>query len=112
LLTYEVTLTYLSTRIVAVHGLCGDSDTTWSSGGESWLKETLPSYLAHARVSTFSYKLDGEGVSAADIDQKAQELLDQFDILCGGKLADGVSLSYHHYLMLTSKRDILLSAKL
>lgn len=76
-----------SFRIIAVHGLCGDSESTWDSG-ESWLKETLPAYLAHARVSTYSYELSEEGVSALEIDQKAKELLDH---VCNGKLADTVS---------------------
>jgi len=82
-------------RVIAVHGLCGDSESTWDSG-ESWLKETLPTYLAHARVSTYSYELSDEGVSATDIDQKAKELL---DLVCNGKLADTVSQLLAHILM-------------
>jgi len=43
--------------------------------------------LAHARVSTYGYELSEEGISAAEIDEKAKELLDSF---CNGKLADTV----------------------
>ncbi|KFY46704.1 hypothetical protein V494_00368 [Pseudogymnoascus sp. VKM F-4513 (FW-928)] len=78
--------------IVAVHGLCGDRLTSWSKKSHtSWLKDHLPAYLANARVSTYGYELSEEGVSTAEIDAKAKELL---DTLCDGKLAETAS-TYH-----------------
>ncbi|KAI9770213.1 MAG: Ankyrin repeat domain-containing protein 44 [Geoglossum umbratile] len=72
--------------IVTVHGLCGDRQTSWSEKSHtSWLQDHLPAYLAHARVSTYGYELSEEGVSAAEIDAKAKELLDTF---LYGKLAE------------------------
>jgi hypothetical protein len=53
-----------------------------------WLQEFLPTYLPHARVSTYGYDLDEEGISAAEIDEKARKLL---DVLCNEKLAETVS---------------------
>ena len=71
-----------------MHGLCGDRRASWSDDdGNFWLQDYLPTTLAHARVSTYGYELSEEGISAAEIDEKAKELLDSF---CNGKLADTV----------------------
>lgn len=41
-----------------------------------WLRDDLPTYVPHARVSSFGYELDGEGISTAKLGEKAKELLD------------------------------------
>jgi hypothetical protein len=71
--------------IVTVHGLGGDRETSWSDGIDNFWLQDLSFYLAHARVSTYGYKLEGEGASATEIDEKAKELLDTF---CNGDLAE------------------------
>jgi hypothetical protein len=87
-LTYCVL--YLQTfSIVAVHDLCDDQEISWSDGVDNFWLQDLPFYLAHARVSTYYYRLDSEGVSATEIDEKAKELLDTF---YNGDLAETVSL--------------------
>ncbi|KAH8672869.1 hypothetical protein BGZ60DRAFT_430168 [Tricladium varicosporioides] len=41
----------------------------------SWL-QYIPIYVPNARVSTFGYDMEDEGISAKDINMKARELLD------------------------------------
>ncbi len=54
-----------------------------------WVRQLLVTrlftFLIHARVSTYCYKLREEGISAAGINEKATESLSE---ICFGKLAD------------------------
>jgi len=42
-----------------------------------WLKDFLPQHLCDARIMTFGYRLEGEGISTAEITEKAVDLLDK-----------------------------------
>lgn len=43
--------------VVAVHGLGGDSYSTWTRDGTNWIRDLLPSspYFQNARILTFGY---------------------------------------------------------
>lgn len=43
--------------VLAVHGLIGDSYSTWASGENIWLRDLLPSLpeFKNARIMTFGY---------------------------------------------------------
>lgn len=64
--------------IVAVHGLNGDSETTWTSRQTNafWLKDFLPYDVPNARVMTFGYNADAVfGNTTAEIIDHAKSLL-------------------------------------
>ncbi len=48
---------------------------SYNGKDDSWLQEYLPNYLPNARVSSYGYAMNGEGVSADEIKEKADELL-------------------------------------
>jgi hypothetical protein len=54
-----------------------------------WLKDFLPNNIPGARIMTFGYRLENEGISAAEIQEKAIELL---DALCNERISDDVSI--------------------
>ena len=68
--------------IVAVHGLGGDWESTWTDSGDKlWLRDFLPKQLKEAGVESriFSYGYDASTAfsnSVADIDDQACILLD------------------------------------
>lgn len=68
--------------IVAVHGLGGDWEQTWTEeNGQIWLRDFLPSHLPH-RARVFSYGYDSSTAfskSVADIDVQAAILLDRLE---------------------------------
>ena len=84
-------------RIIAVHGFCGHRERSWTHIDETtgeevmWLKDFLPDYVPGSRVMTFGYNLRSEGISAAEIKEKAIELL---EALSADRHADEVSGSY------------------
>lgn len=43
--------------VVAVHGLGGDSDSTWTKGNTNWIRHLLPrsDYFKEARIFSFGY---------------------------------------------------------
>jgi hypothetical protein len=64
--------------IVAVHGLDGDSTTTWThpESKKFWLKEFLPLDVTRSRVMSFGYNAKAAfGNSTADIMDHAKDLL-------------------------------------
>lgn len=82
----DLTLTYIFRSVVAVHGLCGSRETTWTSTQESgkkvmWLTDLLPGYMRDPKIMTYDYKLGGEEryLSEPDIAKRARDLL---ELLC------------------------------
>ncbi|KAI9651084.1 hypothetical protein NHQ30_001121 [Ciborinia camelliae] len=68
----------LNLSIVAIHGICGDREQSWTTkNNTSWLLEQIPDYIPNARVSTFGCNINEEGISAAEIYEKAKGLLDE-----------------------------------
>lgn len=70
----------IEASIVAVHGLGGDWEQTWTDeNGNLWLRDFLPLHLPHqARI--FSYGYDSSTAfsrSVADIEVEAAMLLDR-----------------------------------
>ncbi|KAH7141683.1 ankyrin repeat-containing domain protein [Dactylonectria macrodidyma] len=72
--------------IIAVHGLGGDQDSTWTwapgfmdSGPEvMWLKELLPLHVSNAHVITFGYSMmSRKGISVGDVKAVAEALLNE-----------------------------------
>jgi hypothetical protein len=70
-----------SWSIIAVHGLGGHREESWTctndEGKVQWLKDFLPTYVPNARIMTFGYSLECDGISAAEINEIAYKLLDQ-----------------------------------
>jgi pimeloyl-ACP methyl ester carboxylesterase len=64
--------------IVAVHGLGGDWEETWTdNNGQLWLRDFLHDDLPTARVLSFGYNSNTVFTSAVtDIDDEAAALLD------------------------------------
>jgi hypothetical protein len=87
------------TSVVAVHGLNGHREMSWTYEAEGdkvmWLNDFLPSYIRNARIMTFGYRLEGEGVLAAEIRDKAINLLDE---LCNERRSDNVSGLHNHWM--------------
>ncbi|KAF3807774.1 Protein SERAC1, partial [Colletotrichum gloeosporioides] len=65
--------------IVAVHGLGGDWEGTWTSNGRLWLRDFVPSQLPSARVWSFGYDSSILSQTVADINDVAISLLDSLD---------------------------------
>ncbi|KAN0098199.1 hypothetical protein V8E51_013862 [Hyaloscypha variabilis] len=68
--------------IVAIHGLGGDWEGTWTDDttGKMWLKDFVPQAMPSARVLSFGY--DSEYAlsnTVADIDDAARSLIDRLD---------------------------------
>jgi hypothetical protein len=62
--------------IVAVHGLNGDSYSTWTHhNGSLWLKDFLPDSLPGCRVFTYGYPSQVFSRSIAEVKGYAQRLL-------------------------------------
>jgi len=70
-------LTLLS--IVAVHGLGGHWEDTWTDeNGKLWLRDFLPSQIPEARIMSFGYNADTANSKAVtDIDDVATDLLNR-----------------------------------
>ena len=69
---------HLLPSIVAVHGLNGDPNNTWTSRQTNafWLKDFLPYDVPNARVMTFGYNADAAfGNTTAEIVDYAKILL-------------------------------------
>ena len=65
-----------SVDIIAVHGLNGDSYTTWThENGTLWLKDFLPSSLPGCRVFTYGYPSELFSSSVAEVKGYARRLL-------------------------------------
>jgi hypothetical protein len=90
LLEYEIlasnyhiitSLTCLILRIIAVHGLNGHREKSWTHTNEDtgeqtfWLRDLLPQCIPNSRISTFGYIFDG--ASTAEFKEKAIRLLDE-----------------------------------
>ena len=67
--------------IVAVHGLSGDWERTWTDeDGQLWLRDFLPSQLPNARIMSYGYNSETVFSKAiTDIDDEAAMLLDWLD---------------------------------
>ena len=64
---------------MAVHGLGGDWEHTWTDGtsGQLWLKDFLPKQYPNARVMSFGYDAaHALSTSVANIDDAAVSLID------------------------------------
>ncbi|TDZ39082.1 Protein SERAC1 [Colletotrichum spinosum] len=62
--------------IVAVHGLGGDWEDTWThAAGKSWLKDFLPSDFPNARIWSFGYDSSLLGKTVAGINDAAKSLV-------------------------------------
>lgn len=73
--------------IVAVHGLNGDSYTTWThQNGSLWLRDFLPGSLPGCRVFTYGYPSQVFGRSIAEVKGYARRLLGEIrdiqDVSC------------------------------
>jgi hypothetical protein len=44
--------------IVAIHGLNGHRERTWSQNGHLWLRDFLPELIPEARILTWGYDAD------------------------------------------------------
>ncbi|CAG7853402.1 SubName: Full=Related to WD40-repeat protein (Notchless protein) {ECO:0000313/EMBL:CCA77943.1} [Serendipita indica DSM 11827] len=63
--------------VVAIHGLDGHRENTWTDGGILWLSHFLPLSLPRARVLTYGYDADTQHetcVSTQNIHRHAQKL--------------------------------------
>jgi len=71
----------LSHSIVAVHGLGGEWDTTWTDeNGKFWLQDFLPLDLPRARIMSYGYNAHTAFSKAVtDISDVAASLLDRLD---------------------------------
>lgn len=70
------------TSIIAVHGLGGDWEHTWTddTSGKMWLRDFLPEQLSSARVWSFGYdSAYALSTSETDIDDAARSLIDRLD---------------------------------
>ncbi|KAH0555801.1 hypothetical protein GP486_006255 [Trichoglossum hirsutum] len=68
----------LKADVVAVHGLNGDPENTWTNHetGAFWLKDFLPQDVPNARIMTFGYNADvAFGNTTSDIIDHAKDLL-------------------------------------
>jgi hypothetical protein len=100
--------------IVAVHGLGGHREKSWTyKNGEErvlWLKDFLPIYVPNARIMTFGYSLEGDGILAAKIADKAAELLGQ---VSSERIRDNVSARCGiSYCRQTCRAQLILSSML
>src|ERR1700722_8526613 len=77
LLTFDL----LSHSIVAVHGLGGQWDTTWTDeNGKLWLRDFLPLDLPRARIMSYGYNAyTAFSKAVTDISDVAASLLDRLD---------------------------------
>ncbi|KUJ15344.1 uncharacterized protein LY89DRAFT_783508 [Mollisia scopiformis] len=72
----------LSRLFVAVHGLGGDWEDTWTDGssGKLWLRDFLPKQYPNARVMSFGYDASHAlSTSVADINDAAISLIDSLN---------------------------------
>jgi hypothetical protein len=49
--------------IVAVHGLNGHREKTWTAGGKNWLREFLPFDIPNARILSWGYDANTHSTS-------------------------------------------------
>ncbi|KAF4632336.1 hypothetical protein G7Y89_g5797 [Cudoniella acicularis] len=68
--------------VIAVHGLGGDSEDTWTYNGDGekvmWLRDLLPAHLEDPLTMSFGYTLNCEkGILATSIQDIAVRLLDE-----------------------------------
>ena len=70
-----------SLSIVAVHGLGGDWEATWTdSNGQLWLRDFLPTQIPPARIMSYGYNSNTIFTRAVtDITDEAAMLLDRLD---------------------------------
>ncbi|KAI9767544.1 MAG: hypothetical protein M1840_005581 [Geoglossum simile] len=76
--------------IIAVHGLGGDWEKTWTDeNGKHWLRDFLPSQIPTARIMSYGYNSKTAFSKAAtDIDDEAKMLLDRIH---GERQTEGAS---------------------
>jgi hypothetical protein len=72
----------LSSSIVAVHGLNGHREKSWTDdqSGVLWLRDLLPHQLPNVRVLTFGYDADTlrlSGVSQLSLNDHATSLVEE-----------------------------------
>lgn len=62
--------------VIAIHGLNGHYQKTWTDGGFNWLRDCLPPYVARARIMSFGYDSRvAFSTSVGNIDRFADQLL-------------------------------------
>lgn len=54
---------YVVRSIVAVHGLNGHRENTWTANNINWLRDFLPSDIPNARILTWGYDANTHGNS-------------------------------------------------
>jgi hypothetical protein len=73
-------LTYTESSIVALHGLEGGSESTWSCGTVNWLRDQnmLQHALPHARIMSYGYDASIETyTNQANFRDQTQKFLDR-----------------------------------
>jgi predicted alpha/beta-fold hydrolase len=71
--------TYSKPSIVALHGLGGGSESTWSCGTVNWLfdQNMLRHELPHARIMSYGYEASLESyMNQANFRDQAQQFLE------------------------------------
>jgi hypothetical protein len=71
-----------SASVVAVHGLGGDWERTWTDipSGKNWLRDFLPNQFPNSRVMSFGYdSASALSTAVSDIDDAARSLIDRLD---------------------------------
>jgi hypothetical protein len=76
------TVLKLSSSVIAVHGLNGHREKSWTDdkSGVLWLRDLLPSRLPNVRVLTFGYDVDTlklSGVSQLSLNHQAAFLAEE-----------------------------------
>lgn len=73
MMSYQASRTMTLTpffSIVAIHGLNGDRDKTWTAdNGKNWLRHFLPKDIPNARIFTFGYSAHTH--SCSDVSQQS-----------------------------------------
>jgi hypothetical protein len=91
--------------VVAVHGICGDRENTWTTNGTNdelgcnWLKDRIYNDYPRSRILTFGYDVSntGKGIyTMTRIREKALQLLDDLVELRKG-LNPVCALSYPRF---------------
>ncbi len=48
---------------MAIHGLNGDRENTWTANGVNWLRDLLPSNIPNARIYSWGYDANTHNTS-------------------------------------------------
>ncbi|KAL9081537.1 MAG: hypothetical protein Q9159_007285 [Coniocarpon cinnabarinum] len=87
-------------RIVAIHGLDGHREDTWTTNGVNWLRELLPTFIPSARIMTWGYDARTHGaspISRQRLHQIAEELVQELSRKRFSEICDEVWLRNFAY---------------